>query len=230
MNKDTIIILGTAHLATTPGKGSPDGRFREYAYSRKVVGEIAEALRADGFTVFIDYMAPNPSPQMKGATWKQEQSRELAWRANFVNTLCAKYGKQNCIYVSVHNNAAGADGKWHDARGWCAFTSRGQTQADVLASHLYDAAKIALKDYIDKFSSPDPKQRPIRTDYTDGDPDLEAGFAVLVKTGCPAVLTENMFQDNREDVDFLLSSNGRKAIVCLHVNGIKDFIAKHRTT
>ena len=28
------IILGTAHLSSTPGKRSPDGTFREYQYSR----------------------------------------------------------------------------------------------------------------------------------------------------------------------------------------------------
>ncbi len=101
----------------------------------------------------------------------------------------------------------------------------------MLATHLYDAAKVALKDYIDNFSSPSPKQRPIRTDYTDGDPDLEAGFAILVKTGCPAVLTENMFQDNREDVAWLASAKSKRAIVKLYADGIEAYInGKRRTT
>ena len=30
------IILGTAHLKSTPGKCSPDKKFYEYQYSRKV--------------------------------------------------------------------------------------------------------------------------------------------------------------------------------------------------
>lgn len=218
MKKDTIIILGTAHLATTPGKCSPDGRLREYAYSRKVVGEIAEALRADGFTVFIDYMAPNASPQMKGATWKQEQSRELAWRANFVNALCAKYGKQNCIYVSVHVNAAGADGKWHDARGFSVFVSpKGSLDSKHLARCLYEAAQKEGKEVTGNRCVPELKY-------------WESNLYVLNNTACPAVLTENLFQDNLQDVDFLLSSNGRRAIMRLHVEGIKDFITKYRTT
>ena len=47
---------------------------------------------------------------------------------------------------------------------------------------------------------------------------------MLTKTKCAAVLTENLFQDNKEDVDFLLSEEGMNAIERLHVEGILDFI------
>ena len=43
-------------------------------------------------------------------------------------------------------------------------------------------------------------------------------------TNCPACLTENLFQDNKEDVDFLLSEEGYQAIVDLHVNGILSYL------
>ena len=46
-------------------------------------------------------------------------------------------------------------------------------------------------------------------------------------TKCAACLTENLFQDNREDVDYLLSEAGREAIITLHVEGIKAYIAKY---
>jgi hypothetical protein len=39
-----IIILGTAHLASTPGKRSPDGKFREYKFSREIVQELKNKL------------------------------------------------------------------------------------------------------------------------------------------------------------------------------------------
>ena len=70
----------------------------------------------------------------------------------------------------------------------------------------------------------DSKQRPFRTDKTDGDRDQEANFYVLRKTICPAVLTENLFQDNRSDVAFLLSDEGKKAIENLHIAGIRSYI------
>jgi N-acetylmuramoyl-L-alanine amidase len=43
-------------------------------------------------------------------------------------------------------------------------------------------------------------------------------------TICPAVLTENLFQDNKEDVNFLLSEKGKQAIVDAHYNGIVKYI------
>lgn len=59
---------------------------------------------------------------------------------------------------------------------------------------------------------------------TDGDPDKEAHFYILKHTKCPSVLTENLFQDNREDVAFLLSDEGKEVITALHVNGIMSYI------
>jgi N-acetylmuramoyl-L-alanine amidase len=43
-------------------------------------------------------------------------------------------------------------------------------------------------------------------------------------TQCPAVLTENLFQDNRADVTFLFSQAGRNAIVQAHVDGIIKYM------
>jgi N-acetylmuramoyl-L-alanine amidase len=43
----------------------------------------------------------------------------------------------------------------------------------------------------------------------DGDSDKESNFYVLRNTKCPAVLTENFFQDTKKDVEFLLSDVGR---------------------
>lgn len=210
-----IVILGTAHLGTTPGKCSPDGKFRECEYSREIVKMIQEDLKEKGITAVIDYEPLLPNDKMKGANAKQEQSRELTWRANYVNSLCSKYGVNNCIYVSVHVNAAGSDGKWKNARGWSVYTSPGKTKSDTLATYLYEEAKAILP--------PDSKYY-VRSDFSDGDPDYEANFYVLTKTRCSAVLTENLFQDNKDDVNFLTSWEGKKKIVEIHVNGILRYI------
>ncbi len=63
-----------------------------------------------------------------------------------------------------------------------------------------------------------------RTDYTDGDPDLEADFYILRHTSCPSVLVENLFMDSKPDCRFLLSEEGKQAIVNLHVDGINFFL------
>ena len=59
---------------------------------------------------------------------------------------------------------------------------------------------------------------------TDGDPDKEESFYILKHTVCPAVLTENLFQDNKEDVAFLLSPEGKKVIADIHVKGICKYL------
>lgn len=40
----------------------------------------------------------------------------------------------------------------------------------------------------------------------------------------PAVLTENLYQDNKEDVAFLESGEGAQAIINLHVEGIFRYL------
>ena len=49
-------------------------------------------------------------------------------------------------------------------------------------------------------------------------------LAICRDTNCAAVLTENLFQDNKEDVSYLLSLEGRNTIVDLHVKGIINYI------
>lgn len=195
------IILGTAHLKSTPGKCSPDKRLKEYEYSRKVCKKVKEALNKLGYTVFID---------IEQDDLNLKSSQELVYRCNIVNNLQKKY--KNCIYISIHVNAAGADGNWRTATGWEAYTSTGVTSADKLATCLYDSAKINLEG------------KKLRTDFGDKDPDKESNFYVLKHTSCPAVLTENFFQDNKDDVDFLLSDEGFNKIVKTHVDGIIKYI------
>lgn len=199
-----IIILGTAHLASTPGKCSPDGKFKEYKYSREIVSELKIKLQNLGYKVFVDI----PEDDIKGIN----SSQELVRRVKYVNSLCDKYGAGNCLYVSIHVNAAASDGKWHNATGWEAYTTKGKTGSDTLATFLY---KRAEKNMIGK---------KIRTDYSDGDPDKESTLYVIKNTKCVAVLTENFFQDTKEDVEYLQSELGKHQIIRTHIEGILDYI------
>lgn len=220
MDKNTsVIILGTAHLETTPGKCSPDGKFKECEYSREIAKRVRDELTRLGYHVVIDYPDLQPNAQMIGANWKQAQTRELTWRSNFVNSLCAKHGTANCMYVSIHVNAAGADSKWHDARGWAVYTSPGKTNSDILATYMFYEAKNLL---------PHDSKYYVRADWSDGDPDYEAKFHVLTKTKCPAVLTENLFQDNKDDVAYLTSEAGKQTITKIHVDGIIKYINENK--
>jgi N-acetylmuramoyl-L-alanine amidase len=120
------------------------------------------------------------------------------------------------ISVSIHNNAAGKGDTWKEAYGWSVWTTKGQNNSDVLAQCLYDAAVEVLT----------PLGQKTRRDRSDKDDDYEANFAMCRMPNCPAVLTENMFQDCIKEVEFLLSEEGKDAIVEIHRRGILAFIEK----
>lgn len=195
------LLIDNGHGSTTPGKRSPDGRLREYKYCREIAREVVKRLRAQGYDAEL--------------TVPEDADIRLGERVSRVNAWCDRLGAKNVLFVSIHNNAAGC-GQWMTARGWEAWTSKGQTQGDKLADCLYDAARTYL-----------PAGTKIRTDLTDGDRDKENDFTVIARTKCAACLTENLFQDNKEDVEYLLSEAGREAIITLHVEGIKTYVAKY---
>ena len=222
--KKLTVILGTAHGKNVAGKRSPDGKFQEWQYSREIVERLREELakREDLVDVFVDIPAAEvPLPQQA----------ELTRRVRYVNQLCAHRHTERCIYVSIHVDAA-SSGEWKNAGGWTAYTSPGRTRSDILATYLYEAAGKHLSGYAARMEEGKKKglygsnQKPFRKDTTDGDPDKEANFYVLVRTKCAAALTENLFQDNKADVAFLTSEEGKKAIVALHKEAILRF-AEH---
>lgn len=234
-----VIIFGTAHLDSTPGKCSPDGAFREAVYSRELIADIKAIMeRTYGYTCFTDYAPLQPlkpwTDARKRLGYKDgEQAAELNYRCQQVNKICQQYGKDNCLYVSIHVNGAGDDGKWHGAGGWCCYTTPGTTKSDRLAECFYDAAITNLRPYVDiidegkRRGDYTEKQVPFRMDKSDGDRDMEANLFVLRETVCSAVLTENLFQDNRRDVAFLTSDVGRQAITRLHVEAILAYCDKY---
>lgn len=191
-----IVVIDNGHGAETAGKRSPDERLREYKYCREIAEAVAKRLQARGYNA------------QRLVT--EDKDVSLSERCRRVNSVCRQFGKRNVILISIHCNASGSDGKWHNATGWEAWTSVGRTKADKIAAFLYDAAGAAgLR---------------LRKDETDGDPDKEGHLYILKHSECPAVLTENLFQDTKTDVDFLLSDKGREAIISLHVKGITNYI------
>ena len=83
---------------------------------------------------------------------------------------------------------------------------------DTIAEYLYDEAEKNFPG------------RKIRTDKSDGDRDWETNFYICQKSKCPAVLTENFFYDNEDDVKYILSEEGRKAVIKTHIDAIVNYI------
>lgn len=208
-----VILLDNGHGVETKGKRSPDESLLEYKYTREITNMIQDRL------VELGYDCRRIVPE--------EEDIPLGTRCKRVNNICDEVGKSNVLLVSVHCNAAACDG-WRNGRGWSAYTTPGTTNSDILAEEIYKAAYEELKGYSKSFEESELKrnQRPIRKDSSDGDMDLEENFWILKNTKCPAVLTENLFQDNKKDVEFLLSEEGKQTIVNIHVKGIINYINK----
>lgn len=190
-----IVLIDNGHGENTPGKRSPDGRLREYKYCREIAEALCKALAEKGY-------------QARRIV-TEETDVPLATRCKRVNAVCNEFGAKNVLLVSIHNNASG-NGEWESASGWSGWVyTKASGRSRLLAQCLYKAAEA--RGLQGNRSVPGCKY-------------WTAGFYILKNTDCAAVLTENLFQDNKQDVDYLLSDEGRKAIVDLHVDGIVNYI------
>lgn len=175
--KKLVIILDPAHGADVAGKRSPDGKHREYKWSRDRVKALKAMLIAEGYKVY--------------QTTESENEPGLSKRRNFATQVCSGQPK---LLISPHNNAAGADGKWHDAHGAAVYTTPGVTKSDTCADIIFsqfekDFPEIKMRKNMDKY---------LERDY-------EANFTVISGKDYMGVLIEWLFQDNKEDVEKLLS-------------------------
>lgn len=180
MSKNLTIILDAAHGEETPGKRSPDGKFREYKWSRDRIKELTTLLKKEGFEVFES----NPSNKEIGLSKRAENANKIS--------------RSKKVLISLHVNAAGNGVDWMTARGYSVYTTKGKTNSDKVA-------EIILQNFIKDF----PELRG-RFDKSDGDLDQEENFTVIYKANCPAVLVEWLFQDNKEDVELLQSEEVNK--------------------
>lgn len=201
-----VILIDNGHGEDTAGKRSPysshgtlpEIEFYEYQWNREIANEVYARLKALGYDARLLVTELNDI--------------SLKTRVKRINKICKEVGKYNVLLVSIHANAAGNGKNWMDARGWCAFTTKGTTKSDAFSEYLYDEAE---KNFIG---------HKIRTDKSDGDRDCESDFYIIHESYCPAVLTENFFYDNVEDVKYILSEEGKEAVIKTHVDGIINYI------
>ena len=191
------VLIDPGHGIDTPGKRSPDGKFREYLWNRQVADLLGARLVAMGIDASPVVTETNDIP--------------LSTRVQRVNRICSKVGASNVILVSIHANAAG-NGGWMNAKGWSCYTSKGNTESDRIAECLYDAFEKEFPD------------RKIRKDLSDGDRDWEENFYVLAKSRCPAVLLENFFYDDLEECAFLLKEETKERIASAAALGIARYL------
>ena len=209
--KKLILIFDYGHGSNCPGKCSPDQSFYEWNFNREIGMEVAHRLRAQGLTVIEIWTHDHEPLSTPGKMCNKTQlNAALNWRWKEVNKYCAKYGTSNCLMVSFHANAAGADGNWHNASGFCSMVGlKASANSKRLAKCIYDeAAKRGLQG-----NRVVPKER-----Y------WAQSLAMCDRTSCPAVLTESLFYDNKSDLAILKSADGKERIVQAHVDGIINYL------
>ena len=182
--RELIVILDAAHGSNVPGKCSPDNTHKEYIWSRNTVRLLKRKLQKLGFEVF--------------ETVKGSLEPGLSVRKKVAENV---RGSKKLL-LSLHNNAAGSDGDWHNASGFEVWTTPGITGSDTCADYIINQLK---KDF------PKIPCRVKENKYLNKD--KEENFTVLTGKGYMAVLVEWLFQDNREDVDLLQNNKTNEDFV-----------------
>lgn len=188
------ILIDNGHGKETPGKCSPNGRLKEYAYTREIADRVVAGLQDKG----IDTMRIVP----------EEEDVSLSERVKRVNT----FGRE-AILISIHCNAMGYGSEWMPANGWSVFVGNNASMnSKRLARQL---AQAALNKKV-KVRRPSPQNL-----Y------WTANLYICQKTNCPAVLVESFFQDNKDDVEFLLSEEGKQCVTDILLEGITNYLKEY---
>lgn len=189
------VLIDNGHGKGTPGKCSPDGRLREYAYTREIAIRVESKLKQAN----IDAVRIVP----------EETDVPLAERVDRANRTYAEAGKQ-ALLVSIHCNAMGSGAEWMPAHGWSVFVGGNASRKSKLLARTIAQAALSKKVAV--------RQPSRQVLYWTAD------LYICRKTNCPAILVENFFQDNREDVDFLLSEAGKQCVTDIMVEGIINYL------
>jgi len=190
--KKLLICIDAGHGGHIPG-ATRQG-YKEKNFNLDYALKLGKLLKSMGHKVIYTRTTDKALAKTKGT--------DLLRRAQFANNRKAD------LFISIHSNAC-IDPQAHGFELW---TSRGHTNADLIASNIFKA----VEDYFpDLFK---------RKDLTDGDVDFERDLSVLKYTAMPAVLVELAFMSNPDDLKMLLSSEYRENMPKAIVKGINKSI------
>lgn len=107
------ILIDNGHGENTPGKRSPDGKLKEWAYTREIADRVIAGLQKKGIDAerIVKEMIDIP----------------LSIRCRRVNDIYREMGG-DAILVSIHCNAAGSGSDWLSAHGWSVFVSNNASE------------------------------------------------------------------------------------------------------
>lgn len=123
------ILIDNGHGVETPGKRSPDGRLREYAYAREIARRVVDRLLSEGIDAerIVEEETDVPLPE----------------RVIRANERYVAADRQACL-VPIHCNASGDGNRWRMARGWSVFVDpTASAESRQLVTELAKVAKAS---------------------------------------------------------------------------------------
>lgn len=188
------ILIDNGHGEETPGKRSPKG----WTYGVREYEWTRDCAKRLVLALKeIGYDAELLTPETNDVPLNMRVRR-------------ANHAGKDSIVISLHNNAAGSGDVWRDARGFGAYVSLNASEKSKRLATMITESMAAVGIKVRKPND--------TTAY------WPQNLAICRDTIMPAVLTENLFMDNKEDVQFLCTEDGINKIVAAHVAGIVKYI------
>jgi N-acetylmuramoyl-L-alanine amidase len=159
----------------------------------QIAGKLEHYLVAAGCEVLLTRTTED-DPKTDDLGYRTDMSNE--WGAD--------------MFVSLHCNSAENRG----ASGTEIWTSKGQTDGDVLATCIMDQIIATAPEL------------PLRADFVDGDVDKEANFYVLRYTDAPACLVELAFISSDSEAALLSDDAWQDKMAKAIARGVTDYLQK----
>ena len=186
------VILDAGHASVTAGKRSPDGKLLEWEFNNDMQYRLKKRLEQLGFIVYLVNPEPNKGSEVS-----------LGTRCTRANNFWASKGKPNCLYISLHANAAGTGG-WSSARGVETYTASNASAKSKNAAKCINTSIFEEVYKVDKGF----KNRGCKTN----------SFYVIKHTNMPSILIEYEFYTNQAGVALL--TNKRELLCEATLKGI----------
>ena len=205
------VLIDNAYGLDTRGRMSPfieniDGipmsflngnRFREWIFNRELAKSIMAELQRQGFVTRL--------------VVNERVDINLASRVKRVNGICSQYGAKNVLLLSLGCGSSVNENEWSDEKGWSFYVTNKRFENDLIGSCIMSHAIKCLGD------SNVVKNNPYEIQECD-----HKGF-LLKKVLCPSVITRNFFYTNESNLRYMVSDEGYKNLVKLHVDAVLDY-------
>ncbi len=183
----------------TTFKKYPNGKYFKHGVDRDIYeGQLNDII----CNYIIHYIADDPKLETRLVS-SGNIDRSLSGRVKHINEISRDLGDSNCIMLSIHNDAFIK----HTARGFTIYSSKRQTNSDILANKLVKSMGDRLIEMRNRGHK-------------------ENDFYVIKNSRCPSCLVECGFFDNEDDVQLLSNIFYLQRIAKSIYEGVRSYFDK----